>query len=140
VAPPKLSKAARRKLVQLQRDKAAREQRAGVLAALSDTAIPADQVSLYPPRCRPCSCSACPRLLRWGSGCAVLRVQLRCADVCAPAMQAALLRGTALRGQRPTKRQRLRRELLAQRLGLALQVKQHFLLSEALGACREQVL
>lgn len=36
--------------------------------------------------------------------------------------QAALLRGTALRGQRPTKRQRLRRELLAQRLGLALQV------------------
>jgi hypothetical protein len=35
--------------------------------------------------------------------------------------QAALLRGTALRGQRPTKRQRLRRELLAQRLGLTLQ-------------------
>lgn len=44
-APPKLSKAARRKVAQLQRDKAARAQRAGVLAALSDTAIPADQVS-----------------------------------------------------------------------------------------------
>jgi hypothetical protein len=38
------------------------------------------------------------------------------------AVQAALLRGTAQRGQRPTKRQRLRQELLAQRLGVALQV------------------
>lgn len=45
-----------------------------------------------------------------------------CAGMRSCAMQAALLRGTALRGQRPTKRQRLRRELLAQRLGLALQV------------------
>jgi hypothetical protein len=124
VAPPKLSKAARRKVAQLQRDKAARAQRAGVLAALSDTAIPADQVS-FDAHCRQLDrCDVCPRLLRsvgvqaaWSCG-----SQLRFADACASAAQAALLRGTALRGQRPTKRQRLRRELLAQRLGLALQV------------------
>ena len=65
VVLPKLSKAARRKVAQLQRDKAARAQRAGVLAALSDTAIPADQVSSDAPHCRQGRCSVWPRLLRY---------------------------------------------------------------------------
>ena len=39
-----------------------------------------------------------------------------------PAEAAQLLHHSADRGQRPTKRQRLRRELLAQRLGVTLQV------------------
>ena len=45
------------------------------------------------------------------------------AETALPAEQAALLRGSASRGQRPTKRQRLRHELLAQRLGVDLQVR-----------------
>lgn len=42
-----------------------------------------------------------------------------------PAEQAVLLRGSASRGQRPTKKQRLRRELQAQRLGVHLEVGRH---------------
>lgn len=75
--PVKLSKSQARKAAQVARDKAAKQQRAEVLASLATTEL--------------------------------------------PPQAAQLLHHSAHRGQRPTKRQRLRRDLLVHRLGVDLQ-------------------